>query len=312
MDPNNTMAGTPGEQNNNAVPETAVSETATSAASGSAPSEAAVEMQAAMVADQIANPVEPPKENIMAEGNGAKKKSGKGMMIAVALLALVALGGIGFGVWAMMDGNSQTKTLNDQISSLKKTNNELMEQLSEANANADDGGDTIIDIDTSNDYGNPVIASSNSSERYTINFGATGIALGDGNNKRISINVTEGDISGCQIYNGNSLVSECEITGISGKIYNVINFGEGQALDENNGIGFIMTDGTVEYIPLIQAMENDDYSIKGKLNIDGYVVNAFGIGVGFEISEGAYGGYVSTVFVLRDGSFVKFDKSMLD
>ena len=171
MDPNNMTAGTPGGQNNNAMPggaglggapEAAVSETVvnetvmggTTPAEmvGAAPSEAAVEMQAAMVADQIANPVEPSKENIMAEGNAAKKKSGKGLLFAVVFLVIVALGGIGFGVWAMMDGNNQTKTLNDQIGSLKKTNNELMEQLSEANANANDSGDTIINIDTNGNF----------------------------------------------------------------------------------------------------------------------------------------------------------------
>ena len=98
--------------------------------------DAAVEMQAAMVAEQVANPVEPPKENIMAET--VVKKSGKGALIAAVLFAILAVGGIGFGVWAMMDGNAKVESLNKQISSLKQQNNSLLDKLAELEENKED------------------------------------------------------------------------------------------------------------------------------------------------------------------------------
>lgn len=59
-----------------------------------------------------------------------KKKGGNGMMIGMILAFILAVGGIGFGVWAMMDGNQQKEELNLQISTLKKQNSELMERIS--------------------------------------------------------------------------------------------------------------------------------------------------------------------------------------
>ena len=60
-----------------------------------------------------------------------KPKKSNGMILGMILLALIAAGGIGFGVWAMMDGNSQKETLNSQISTLQEENNELQEKVAE-------------------------------------------------------------------------------------------------------------------------------------------------------------------------------------
>ena len=71
---------------------------------------------------------EPSKKDNMFENT--PKKSGKGMIFGLVLCAILAVGGIGFGVWAMMDGNTQKNSLNEQISALKAQNNELQEKLS--------------------------------------------------------------------------------------------------------------------------------------------------------------------------------------
>lgn len=63
-----------------------------------------------------------------AEAEAPKKKSKAGALI-MALLVIVAVGGIGFGVMMMMQKDDQAKTYEAQISSLKKTNSELTEQL---------------------------------------------------------------------------------------------------------------------------------------------------------------------------------------
>ena len=83
-------------------------------------------------------PVAAPENNMMAAGG---KKKSNGMLYGMILLAILAIGGIGFGVWAMMDKNGQSETLNTQISVLKQQNNELQEKLNSATT-------TTIEIDT--------------------------------------------------------------------------------------------------------------------------------------------------------------------
>lgn len=68
------------------------------------------------------------------DGKGGKKT---GWILAVVLLLIVAIGGVGFGVWAMMDGNTQKEQLNSQISTLKKQNSELSEQITLLNEQID-------------------------------------------------------------------------------------------------------------------------------------------------------------------------------
>ena len=68
-------------------------------------------------------------ENMMAAGG---KKKSNGMLYGMILCAVLAIGGIGFGVWAMVDGSQQRGVLDKQIGDLKKQNSELSEQLSSA------------------------------------------------------------------------------------------------------------------------------------------------------------------------------------
>ncbi len=74
-----------------------------------------------------------------------EKKKSNGILIGLILCLVLAAGGIGFGVFAMMDGNAQKESLNKQISELKKTNNDLMDKLNNTTVVDDD---TIIDVNT--------------------------------------------------------------------------------------------------------------------------------------------------------------------
>ena len=90
------------------------------------------------------------------DGKGNKKT---GWILAVVLLLIVAIGGVGFGVWTMMDGNAQKDALNSQISALKQQNNDLQEQIEEmaaknnttgsAGDNANMEGDTFASMEES-------------------------------------------------------------------------------------------------------------------------------------------------------------------
>ena len=71
-----------------------------------------------------------------------KPKKNIGVILGIILLVLIAAGGIGFGVWAMMDGNTQKNALNEQISSLKQQNNELQDKPDANSGNVTNvGGD---------------------------------------------------------------------------------------------------------------------------------------------------------------------------
>ena len=56
-----------------------------------------------------------PGGDIVLDNSG---KKGKGMAIGMICLAILAVAGIGFGVWAFLDGNQQKTDLNNQINSL--------------------------------------------------------------------------------------------------------------------------------------------------------------------------------------------------
>ena len=105
-----------------------------------------------------------PVDNGPTFGNGASvvgaKSGGKtGWILTTILLLLIAAGGVGFGVWAYMDGNTQKDQLNSQISTLQQQNNDLQEQIEEmaaknnttgsAGDNANMEGDTFASMEES-------------------------------------------------------------------------------------------------------------------------------------------------------------------
>ena len=60
-----------------------------------------------------------------------KPKKNSYLILGMILFAVLAAGGIGFGVWAMMDGNAQTAKLNEQIDALEQQNDSLQQQNEE-------------------------------------------------------------------------------------------------------------------------------------------------------------------------------------
>ena len=258
--------------------------------------------------EPVATPEPEPKpkeeQNMMAAGT--PKKSNKGMILGMVFLAILAIAGIGFGVWTMLDSNTQKEQLNSQITTLKAQNNELLDKISDSTE------DETIEIETEDNSANPVLVSKNSEEEFTIRFQSSNFIEKAGSNV-VDIAVKNGEITECQLgkkdSDGEAKVKDCNVTGINGKIFDVIEFGSGQ----DSGlfqIGFIMADGTVKYLDtLYNLAENNDFSVKGTVKIDGFVTNTVGVSVA-DIVRG-YGGYHTTVFILKDGSYVKFDESML-
>ena len=247
-------------------------------------------------------PANPPATTPMNPGGDIvfkdKPKKNTGMIIGMIFLALLAAGGIGFGIWAYLDGNQKTADLNNQISDLQ---NQLVNS----------GTTNIDETDITESYKNPIIKSSDTDEEFRVGFRSSYYYGDDNINKVLEINIKNGAIDTCRISNvsNGATISNCEIIGVNGDIYRVIEFGEGQD-NSNSNIGFIMTDGTIQYFPFIESMKNNSFNAEKKLNVDGQIIDAIEIAVG-PTNPNVAGGYGSTVFVLSDGSFVKFNESML-
>ena len=101
---------------------------------------------------------------------------------------------------------------------------------------------------------------------------------------------------------------ECIVDGITGDVYKIVEFGKGSSPEEFY-IGFITTDGSVYYVKTVEAITNNDFIMKGQVNVGGYVVDVIKVDV-LPTDDNPAGG-LSSVFVMRDGSLVEFDSSML-
>lgn len=72
----------------------------------------------------------------------APKKRSRATLLGMICLALLAAGGIGFGVWAILDGNQKTAKLNEQITDLRA---QLAEQQPTIDEDATIDDSTTID-----------------------------------------------------------------------------------------------------------------------------------------------------------------------
>ncbi len=211
------------------------------------------------------------------------KKKPNGMLYGLILAIILALGGVGFGVWAMMDGNNRVEAAKKECTS---TNCGI----------PDDIGRT-----------NPVIKDSDSTIDVSVWFESSGVQANGEDYNRLQVSIKKGSIDTCRYgsYNNGEWYSfqDCDIA-VSGDIYKVIEFGSGQD-NTNNYIGFLMTDGTINYFPLQAALQDKDFSIKGQIAYDKKIVDVVG-------ASAFTGDYVlmSSMFVLEDGTVKMFDKDI--
>lgn len=218
-----------------------------------------------------------------------QKSGGNGLKIATAIACVVAVCGIGFGVFSVIDSSNKSQ----EISKLKIENDNLK-------------GNKEDNISTENVFQNPIIKSE-------VLNGATlfeEFMIETDDEYRLYIGVKDGKINSCYIgYDVYS--SQCEIAGLNGNIYKMIEFNRG--LDSSSTyIGFIMEDSTMNYFAF--GCDNGCFNVANytnftanRLKIDGFVVD----GLSIHVPEENYGGYPSTVFVLDDGSYLQFSESML-
>lgn len=239
------------------------------------------------------------------EGDKMSKKS----IIGMTILTVVALAGVAFGVWGISEKN---RAENDLAVKITEATGKVTDFVTDKITSVSEDGTVteIMDAVAGKSYRNPIIESNDSKYGYSENLTSTNVYVGHTDPYTLWIRIKNGIVSHCDVTAADGSNSEdCQITGLTDSVYKVIEFGKGQD-NGNNYIGFILTDGTVAYIPLYEAVENKDFAIRGTLDIDGYVTDAVEVSVSPEY--GAIGGYGSTVFVLSDGTYVEFDESMLN
>lgn len=216
--------------------------------------------------------------SISASDSRAPKKS-TGLIAGMVACVVLAVGGIAFGVYGLTQaGNQPSATTPDYTSDV-----------------------------------NPII-SAELPNLYTQ--GVSAVSYAGGSKQEIDIYIRDGDIERCDVMSAQSPSDDvvafdrnCQITGLTGKIYKVVELARGQATGPDHILAFIMTDGSVAYLSLLDAFENSDFSIKGRLKIDGSVRDALKVSI--TNADSFYGGGTGAVFVLSDGTFVEYDESML-
>ncbi len=254
---------------------------------------------------------------------GETEKKGKGLIAGMVACAILAVGGVAFGVYGMMQSSQKDNQISDLKVQIEDSNGKIT-ALETDEIKVSDDSQTITISDSITKKQNPIISATApkyynlgiSSPRYTVN----------GTEYYATLNIKDGDVSSCALYTHttkfvdydmvetNRFDRDCSgVNGISGKIYKAVTIGEGQDASMNS-VAFIMEDGTVEYVSgesmVTEIVDNGVANIKGTLSIDGFVIDAFTVGVGEDGAKA--GGYATTIFVLSDGNYIKYDASMLN
>lgn len=251
--------------------------------------------------------------------DGEKTKMSKKNIIGLVVLSLIAIVGVLFGVYGMNSQNEQIAELKGQVSSA----NDKVAQLETEKVTITDDELVIedeVEIGNATDVHNPVIVSGTADEAYTLSYVSPTKTNGF-YNKAITIGVRDGEIEYCDVgvviegrisYSQESGASSCEISGVEGKIYKIVDFGAGQDYSLKY-LGIIMTDGTVHYLSFKNALIDGIFDASNTLNIDGVITDAIDVNASVLLSDGQLGsGHYQTVFILNDGSYVRYDESMLN
>lgn len=229
-----------------------------------------------------------------------KSNSVKGLIAGMVVCAILAVAGIGFGVYGMLQTNSKSS----EIAELKLKISDQNQKLNtiDSSAVSTSGSDTEIS-DSANAYLNPVIKSPGE-KTYSIGYESPKQYTDGYTPDYATISVMNGEVSGCAIYHENMMVNkDCSISGFSGPIYKIASAGEGQ--NYFGEVAFLMADGTVQYIALSDLIDDGHATIQGAYNIDGNVVDILD-NIGAHIGDSPTGVYGTTLFVLSNGSVVDY------
>lgn len=227
-----------------------------------------------------------------------KQKNKIGMIVGIAALALIAVVGAAFGAYAMVTKEQAVEAARNECRSGDAGTN-----CQNNNTASSDGTTGETTSETLASAKNAIIAAEAPSVYrmyYKGNYYTSDMKMNN-----LNITVRDGKVEQCYF---DDRQQECTISGLEGRIYKVVQVAKGQDLI-NPLAGFIMEDGSVQYLDLEACGNNDDCRILGKLKIDGFVRDAVEVAVG-STDETARGGYGATVFVLDGARVIEYDESM--
>ena len=246
-----------------------------------------------------------------------KQNGGNRLKIATVIASIVAVCGIGFGVYGMVQSSQKDNQISNLKIQIEDSNGKITTLKTDEIKISDDSQTVTIDNSTVKKQ-NPVISATNSDEdEYTKVFTVSNsfhiFDYNTGNNYSLTISLRDGDIAGCVLDsvfdNSSTLKHKCNISGITGKIYKIGYLAHGQM--GNPPVAFIMQDGTVYYFELDDALETTEISVK-QLNTSGFVtdiIDEIGVFVkrkGATENEGG-SGYVTSTLVYSDGTYATYE-----
>lgn len=226
-----------------------------------------------------------------------KQKNKIGMIVGIVALALIAVVGAAFGTYAMVTKEQAVEAAKNECRSGDagtncQNNNAVGGETTEGTASgaSTSAKNAIVAVEAPSVY----------RMYYKGNYYTSDMKMNN-----LNITVRDGKVEQCYF---DDRQQECTISGLEGRIYKVVQVAKGQDLI-NPLAGFIMEDGSVQYLDLEACGNNDDCRILGKLKIDGFVRDAVEVAVG-STDETARGGYGATVFVLDGARVIEYDESM--
>lgn len=246
----------------------------------------------------------------------AKPASNNGLKIVTIVTSILAICGVGFGIYGMTKGSATTEKASDFKIEVVDEDGQKSTVESEKITVADDGKTITISDSANTTTKNFVIADDDTNDYYipSTSYGSGS----DGNYYAVKLSLSDGEISQCSLNTTEGSVvrylKDCEKpTGFSGKISQVLAAGEGQSYFAYTA--FIMEDGSVMYIKnedlVNSALNGTAAQVQNTLKINGSVVRAEQVNVMPKGSEGI-GAYVTTFFILSDGTYVKYSDSLLN
>ena len=238
--------------------------------------------------------------------NANNQKSDKGLKIVVAIACVLAVCGVAFGIFELLQNSkkdSQISDLKAKVENIQTPAQEIpgtnLEPISGEPASNLSFKNSIILSEGANVFSVQFV----SDNHYT-------------NRRSIRISISDGAISSCTVVepsaSGSGTVSagDCQVSGLSGKISMVSKMGSTQMTWPY--IAFLLEDGSVEYISATDLTDNFSATVKGKLNFGekSPVINIIDSVAATRTDQEA-GGYQTTVFCHFDGSYTFFDDSLL-
>ena len=236
-----------------------------------------------------------------------KSKKSHGMLYGMILLAILAAGGIGFGVWAMLDGNSRAQKKDEQISQLQSQLAEKSEVVVDDDTTVVDDGGNVSSLE------NPVIKATPPAQ-FELRHSISVVSNGSPNEATMTFSAVDGGSLGCRFPNS-VVTGGCTVSGVPEGIYKIVTIHEGNGMGSEK-VGFLMKDGTAWFAPIynngdVNAGVNTNLQAK-RINIDGFIKDIVEVAYTFDINEPTGGSGFSTVFVMSDNSLIKYDNSMFN